>query len=120
MALVSTTYGGKHSPKNREQIEHYKYGFLSHGRVLTQNDIASFCKKELGELLLRTDIRNGVAISPMPHEGLIRTKDVHLILGTRLDEPLQEKRMKDNLLTKLAACSPDTFNYRIFIEYNNA
>ena len=56
----------------------------------------------------------------MPHEGLIRTKDVHLILGTRLDEPLQEKRMKDNLLTKLAACSPDTFNYRIFIEYNNA
>lgn len=95
-------------------------GFLSHGRVLTQNDIASFCKKELGELLLRTDIRNGVAISPMPHEGLIRTKDIHLILGTRLDEPLQEKRMKDNLLTKLAACSPDTFNYRIFIEYNNA
>lgn len=120
LALVSTTYGGKHSPKNREQIEHYKYGFLSHGRVLTQNDIASFCKKELGELLLRTDIRNGVAISSMPHEGLIRTKDVHLILGTRLDEPLQEKRMKDNLLTKLAACSPDTFNYRIFIEYNNA
>ena len=56
----------------------------------------------------------------MPHEGLIRTKEVHLILGTKLDEPSLEKQMKDNLRTKLSACSPDTFNYRIFIEYNKA
>ena len=98
----------------------YKYGFISHGRILTQNDIASFCKKELGELLVRTEIRNGVEISPMPHEGLVRTKEVHLILGTKLDEPSQEKQIKDNLRTKLSACSPDTFNYRIFIEYNKA
>jgi hypothetical protein len=73
-----------------------------------------------GELLVRTEIRNGVEISPMPHEGLIRTKEVHLILGTKLDEPSQEKQIKDNLRTKLSACSPDTFNYRIFIEYNKA
>ena len=32
----------------------------------------------------------------------------------------QEKQMKDSLHTRLSACSPDTFNYRIFIEYNNA
>lgn len=120
LALVSTTYGGKQAPKNREQIDIYKYGFISHGRILTQNDIASFCKKELGELLVRTEIRNGVEISPMPHEGLVRTKEVHLILGTKLDEPSQEKQIKDNLRTKLSACSPDTFNYRIFIEYNKA
>ncbi len=42
------------------------------------------------------------------------------ILGTKLDEPSQEKQIKDNLRTKLSACSPDTFNYRIFIEYNKA
>lgn len=120
LALVSTTYGGKQAPQNRERIDIYKYAFISHGRVLTQNDITSFCKKELGELLVRTEIRNGVEISPMPHEGLIRTKEVHLILGTKLDEPSQEKQIKDNLRTKLSACSPDTFNYRIFIEYNKA
>lgn len=51
---------------------------------------------------------------------LVRTKEVHLILGTKLDEPSQEKQIKDNLRTKLSACSPDTFNYRIFIEYNKA
>lgn len=33
------------SPQNRERIDIYKYAFISHGRVLTQNDIASFCKK---------------------------------------------------------------------------
>ena len=120
LALVSTTYGGKQAPKNRERIDIYKYGFISHGRILTQNDIASFCKKELGELLVRTEIRNGVEISPMPSEGLIRTKEVHLILREKLDEPSQEKQMKDNLRTRLSASSPDTFNYRIFIEYDNA
>lgn len=120
LALVSTTYGGKQAPKNRERIDIYKYGFISHGRVLTQNDIISFCKKELGELLVRTEIKNGVEISPMPSEGLIRTKEVHLILKEKLDDPSQEKQMKDNLRTKLSACSPDTFNYRIFIEYNKA
>lgn len=120
LALVSTTYGGKQAPKNRERIDIYKYGFISHGRILTQNDIASFCKKELGELLVRTEIRNGVEISPMPSEGLIRTKEVHLILREKLDEPSQEKQMKDNLRTRLSASSPDTFNYRIFIEYNKA
>lgn len=120
LALVSTTYGGKQAPKNRERIDIYKYGFISHGRILTQNDIASFCKKELGELLVRTEIRNGVEISPMPNEGLIRTKEVHLILREKLDEPSQEKQMKDNLRTRLSASSPDTFNYRIFIEYDKA
>lgn len=120
LALVSTTYGGKQAPQNRERIDIYKYGFISHGRVLTQNDIISFCKKELGELLVRTDVRNGVEISPMPSEGLIRTKEVHLILKEKLDDPSQEKQMKNNLRTKLSACSPDTFNYRIFIEYNKA
>lgn len=120
LALVSTTYGGKQAPKNRERIDIYKYGFISHGRILTQNDIASFCKKELGELLVRTEIRNGAEISPMPSEGLIRTKEVHLILREKLDEPSQEKQMKDNLRTRLSASSPDTFNYRIFIEYDKA
>ena len=120
LALVSTTYGGKQAPQNQERIDIYKYGFISHGRVLTQNDIISFCKKELGELLVRTDVRNGVEISPMPSEGLIRTKEVHLILKEKLDDPSQEKQMKNNLRTKLSACSPDTFNYRIFIEYNKA
>lgn len=117
LALVSTTYGGKQAPRNRERIDLYKYGFISHGRVLTQHDIASFCKKELGELLVRTDIRNGVEISPVPSEGLIRTKEIHLVLSTELSDRLQEQRMKDNLRTHLSACSPDTFNYRIFIEY---
>lgn len=69
---------------------------------------------------MRTEIRNGVEISPMPSEGLIRTKEVHLILREKLDEPSQEKQMKDNLRTRLSASSPDTFNYRIFIEYDKA
>lgn len=116
LALVATTYGGRREPKNRERIDLYKYSLTSHGRILTNNDIAVFCKKELGELLERAEIRNGVEISRMPKEGLVRTKEIHLILTARIDDRQQEERMKGDLRTKLESCSPDTFRYRIFID----
>lgn len=116
LALVATTYGGRQEPKNRGRIDLYKYSLSTHGRILTNNDIAAFCKKELGELLEHTEIRNGVEISRIPKEGLIRTKEIHLILTARIDDRLQEERMKGDLKTKLEACSPDTFRYRIFID----
>lgn len=116
LTLVTTTYGGKREPKNREKIGLYKYSLSTHGRILTNNDIAAFCKKELGELLEHTGIRNGVEISRIPKEGLIRTKEIHLFLTAQIDDRLQEERMKGDLKIKLEACSPDTFRYRIFID----
>lgn len=116
LALVATTYGGRQEPKNRERIDLYKYSLSTHGRILTNNDIAAFCKKELGELLEHTEIRNGVEISRMPKEGLIRTKEIHLTLTARIDDRLQEERVKGDLKIKLEASSPDTFRYRIFID----
>ena len=116
LTLVTTTYGGRREPKNREKIGLYKYSLSTHGRILTNNDIAAFCKKELGELLEHTGIRNGVEISRIPKEGLIRTKEIHLFLTARIDDRLQEERMKGDLKIKLEACSPDTFRYRIFID----
>lgn len=116
LALVASTYGGKQKTENREKIDLYKHSLTSHDRVLTKSDIINFCKKELGELLECAEIRNGVEISRMPHEGLVRTKDIRLTLTAKLIDPVQEKRMKGDLKTKLEACSPDTFNYRIFID----
>lgn len=116
LALISATYGGRKEPKNRERIDLYKYSLSTHGRILTNNDIAAFCKKELGELLEHTEIRNGVEISRLPKEGLIRTKEIHLTLTARIDDRIQEERMKGDLKIKLEACSPDTFKYRIFID----
>lgn len=114
--FVSSTYGGRQEPKFDERIELYRYELTTRDRILTNDDIANFCKKELGELLQSVEIRNGVAISNMPQEGLIRTKDIYLVPAGELKKPSQGELIKKDLKTKLMDKSPDTFNYRLFIK----
>lgn len=114
--FVSSTYGGKQEPKFDERIDLYRYELTTRDRILTNDDIANFCKKELGELLCSVEIRNGVAISNMPREGLIRTKDIYLIPDGELKSPSQGEQIKKDLKAKLMDKSPDTFNYRLFIQ----
>lgn len=116
LVLVSPTYGGKQEPKFDERTDLYRYELTTRDRILTNDDISSFCKKELGELLDSVEIRNGVAISNMPKEGLIRTKDIYLALAGGLKNQSQGELIKKDLKTKLMDKSPDTFNYRLFIK----
>lgn len=115
LVLVSSTYGGRQEPKFDERIDLYRYELTTRDRILTNDDIANFCKKELGELLKSVEIRNGVAISNMPQEGLIRTKDIYLTPANDLRNQSQAELIKKDLKTKLMDKSPDTFNYRLFI-----
>lgn len=116
LVIVSSTYGGKREPKFDERIDLYRYELTTRDRILTNDDIANFCKKELGELLDSVEIRDGVAISIMPKEGLIRTKDIYLIPGNELKSQSQGELIKKDLKTKLMDKSPDTFNYRLFFK----
>lgn len=116
LVLITSTYGGKQEPKNEDRINLYKYELTSRSRILTNDDIANFCRKELGELLKDIHIGNGVEISKFPNEGLVRTKDIRLQIEATRMEPVLEEQLKKDLKTKLIERSPDTFNYRIFIE----
>lgn len=114
--LVTSTYGGRKEPKEQERINLYKYELTSRNRILTNNDISCFCKKELGELLTSVSIKNGVCIHQSSNGGLVRTKDVYLHLASPLQDIHIEERLKRDLQIKLEESSPDTFNFRIFIE----
>lgn len=116
LVLITSTYGGKQEPKNEERISLYQYELTSRNRILTNDDIANFCKKELGELLKDIQIGNGVEISKFPGEGLVRTKDIRLQIEAARMESVLEEQLKRDLKTKLLDRSPDTFNYRIFID----
>jgi len=116
LVLITSTYGGKQEPKNEDRINLYKYELTSRGRILTNDDIANFCRKELGELLKDIRIGNGVEVSKLPNEGLVRTKDIRIQIETTRMEPVLAEQLKKDLKTKLIERSPDTFNYRIFIE----
>lgn len=114
--MVTSTYGGRKEPKEQERINLYKYELTSRNRILTNNDISCFCKKELGELLTSVSIKNGVCIHQSSNGGLVRTKDVYLHLASPLQNIYIEERLKRDLQIKLEESSPDTFNFRIFIE----
>lgn len=116
LVLITSTYGGKQEPKNEDRINLYKYELTSRNRILTNDDIANFCRKELGELLKNIQIGNGVEVSKLPNEGLVRTKDIRLQIEAARMEPVLEEQLKRDLKTKLIERSPDTFYYRIFVE----
>ena len=46
----------------------------------------------------------------------MRTKDVYLHLASPLQDIHIEERLKRDLQIKLEESSPDTFNFRIFID----
>ncbi|MCW3109212.1 MAG: hypothetical protein JWQ09_3718 [Segetibacter sp.] len=115
LMLLTSATGGKDKLKSEEKLYAFKYGLLTHERIVTVEDIRSFCFYELGTRLSDATIKKGFVISDNPKEGIKRTIDVILT-------PSQQK-MNDNeewlqacyqLKSKLQTRSGMTYNYRIF------
>ncbi|KGN81149.1 hypothetical protein HR13_01945 [Porphyromonas gulae] len=114
--FVTPTVGGASEPSERERIARFKYILSSRNQIVTNNDIRSFCLSELSDIISGVNIEKGIALGSSPTEGLIRTIDVHLIpLSTVLDAQLKQQ-IADDIHHKLAALSPMTFNYRVFVD----
>jgi hypothetical protein len=113
--LLSATYGGEREPKVQEKIDKYKYVLTTRDRIITVDDIKNFCQMQLGEILSNVDVRKGVAVSEKPKEGLIRTIDVAITLKPYLKDIGEFTNVKGDIKNKLIDKSPDTYNYRVFI-----
>lgn len=114
LLLLTSSTGGKDKLKSEEKLYAFKYGLLTHERIVTAEDIRSFCFYELGTRLSDVTIKKGFVISDNTKEGVKRTIDVILT-------PSQQK-MVDNdewlqacyqLKSKLQTRSGMTYNYRI-------
>lgn len=114
--LLTPSLGGKSAPTERERIAKYKYILGSRNRIVTNNDIKSFCVAELPDLVSDVRIEKGICRGIQPNQGLIRTIDVHLILSRPLEDKKQREQIVDELYDHMVAQSPMTFNYRIFID----
>ncbi len=115
LILLSPTLGGKDKLKSEEKLYAFKYGLLTRERIVTVEDIRSFCFYELGNRLSDVTVKKGFVISDNPKEGIKKTLDVSLT-------PSREKKMDneewlqscDQLISKLQTRSGMTYNYRIF------
>ncbi|GHT70977.1 hypothetical protein AGMMS50239_39880 [Bacteroidia bacterium] len=112
--LLTETRGGKSEAGASGRIDAFRYVLTARDQILTHEDVANFCSCELGAKVTRVNVLRGVAVSPKPKEGLIRTIDISLTPSPGCEQIVRE--MQTDLLVMLHRKSPDSFNYRIVLE----
>jgi len=112
---LTPSVGGQKAPKSNYMLDRYKYILMSRDRIYTQTDIVNFCFSEFGEIINDAEVKRGVQISYRPKEGFIRTLDVFLQLKQSYEHLINDQNFESKVLNLLIEKSPDTFNYRVFI-----
>lgn len=111
-----TAVQGGASPPSIERIKDvHRYMLTTYDRIFTKHDILNYCRAEYGQYIKDIEIKSGAAIGRRPCQGLIKTIDIHIVIvGTRI-LGLSNEDFKSELQCKLEKRSPESFNYRIFI-----
>jgi Type VI secretion system, TssF len=78
LELVTQTQGGKQPPTRYEYLDMLRDTLLRRGRIVTKQDIISFCKEWLGQKVLDIKIREGAGIDPRFDYGMSRRLEILL------------------------------------------
>lgn len=113
--LLTPTIGGKDSQSETERIRAYQYALLTKEQIVSAQDIKSFIHYQLGEQVVKVDVKSGLVIGHGSKQGLVRSIDVYI--GTVSDfqeDAMQRQVVSDALLQKLQQQSDPSRTYRIF------
>ena len=114
--LLKMSSGGRSAPSVTGRLNAYRYALTSHDQLFTHADISNFCEYELAEKITKVEVKRGIAVSEKPKAGLVRTIDIFLTPSAGCENIVAD--MKLELLTRLHHKSPDSYNFRIFINNN--
>jgi hypothetical protein len=118
--LLSNTFAGRNKLDAQQKLDAYKYALTTRNRIVTLEDIKSYCWKELGSKITEVNIQKGLAISPLPNEGIIATLDVYLQANNETinpDDDLEAELSK--LQIGLHENSVTDYNFRVFLNREN-
>jgi hypothetical protein len=119
LLLISTTLGGRDRLNVTDRVLAYKSALLSRDRIITAEDIKTFCHYQLGQCIRKIDVLKGVQSYPDQQQGFARTIDVCIdIERNAYDEMLQRGEIafwKDNLKLLLEEKSAALTPFRVFI-----
>ena len=76
LQLLTKPAGGRKAADQSNLLQAYKYGLMTRDRIVTEDDIKSFCRHELGHRVLDIKVQRGVMVSSHPKEGLRKTTDI--------------------------------------------
>ena len=114
LRFVTSARGGKPSPSVKRRMDMYRFMLLSHGRIYTKEDIRNFCMARYGDSIRSVEVKLGYVAGKKESEGFIRTLDVYLRLSEGM-QGLDREEFVVNLDSELRRLSPETYNYRVFI-----
>lgn len=114
--LITETSGGRKALNVQDKIVCFKNILMTHGRIFTKEDIASFCMAAYPGNITSVEVKQGIMEGRTTRKSLLRTIDVCLSFSESCDKELNKAEICHSLDRKLKACSPETFNYRIIIK----
>lgn len=121
--LVTTSQGGRNKLNDSEKVLAYKSALLSKQKLITNEDIAAFCRMRLALIDANVEIKKGFTVLPGQVHGLIRTLDVHILLNQKDNNSLLEKGTTDfwqkDLETAIVQHSNFFIPVRVFIKMRN-
>jgi hypothetical protein len=117
VTMVTSTVGGRESMDTEQRVNAYRKALLSHGRVVTKEDINALCFDHFGTRLQKAEIRKGLQIAQSTDCGFIQTMDIYLTMAKTSDETDEEELdfLKKDLLIKLHEQSVNVLPFRCFI-----
>jgi Type VI secretion system, TssF len=122
--LITTTQGGRDKLKDTEKVLAYKSALLSKQRLVTNEDIAAFCRLRLAMASAAIQIKKGFSVQAGETHGLVRTLDVHIVLGQTDFTALKEKATiafwQSDIEVAILQHSNFFIPIRIFINENKA
>jgi len=117
LVFVSPTLGGRERMDTEERINTYRKTLLSHGRIVTAEDIKALCYEHFGTGLEQVEVKKGIMKSSLVNQGFVRCIDIHIKLDKRKTAYEEEelKFLQEDLLVKLKEQSANVLPYRCFI-----
>jgi hypothetical protein len=115
--FITPTVGGKNRLSESEKLTSFKRSLLANDRLVTKEDVKSYCKEQLGNRTQKIEVKKGLATGMERNKGLIRTIDIELSSNSSVQTSKQEWNfLIDDLLTKIKSRVAHTFPYRILLD----
>lgn len=80
LMLITSSAGGKKPASENEKINAFRRSIITHDRLVTQEDIITFCFNELGNMVLNVEVLKNWELSSLPNQGFNRILEILITL----------------------------------------
>ena len=119
LIFMTNTFGGSDKLKGKEILNAYKNTLLTRGRIVTIEDIKSFCYSYFNGNIDSIEVSRGVAVSNLPNEGLINTIEIKIVPNEGNRDKTEWHDLLNDLQSKLVQRSAMDFHYKLEIDFKD-